>query len=150
MEPIEDDNLISPYGSHYPPNASTLSAMRANSPQIAQIYEALLEETEKHVTPPLTTIHADLVEDAFHYDEVVSCLVTTTDAFGRQLYEYGKGKHTEITLYNPKTGNIVNFEWFQEYEDAHDSLCYHLYSGSWNNTRLWLKVYKTGVKKVAP
>jgi len=149
MEPIEDDNLISPYGSHYPPNASTLAAIKANSPQIAQIYEALLEETEKHIAPPLTTIHADLVESVFHYDEVTSTFTTAANAFGRRLYEYGNGKYTEITLYNPKTGNIVNFVWFAEHEhDVHESLSYHLYAGSWNNTRLWLKVYKTGVKRM--
>ncbi len=144
MEPTEEDSLLSKLlhgmNSRYQTTQITVGPTAA---------EWIKEALDQVVAPPFTTIHADLTKDVFHYDEDASTLVTKANAFGRRLYEYGNGKYTEITLYNPKTGNIVNFVWFAEHEhDVHDSLSYHLYGGWWNNTRLWLKVYKTGVKRM--
>jgi hypothetical protein len=145
MEPTEEDSLLSKLlhgmNSRYQTTQITVGPTAA---------EWIKEALDQVVAPPLTTIHADLTKDAFHYDEDASTLVTKANAFGRRLYEYSKGKYTEITLYNPKTGNIVNFVWSSEFKHPNDDICYHLYSGWWNNARVWLKVYKTGVKKVAP
>jgi len=144
MEPTEEDSLLGKLLSGM--NSNYQTTMTVSSP-VATLYKEALDQV---IAPPLTTIHADLTKDAFHYDEVASTLVTTANAFGKRLYEYSKGIYTEITLYNPKTGNIVNFMWSSEFEHPNDDICYHLYSGWWNNARVWLKVYKTGVKKVAP
>jgi len=142
MEPTEEDSLLGKLLSGM--NSNYQTTMTVSSP-VATLYKEALEQV---IAPPLTTIHADLTESDFHYDEVVSTLVATISAFSK-LYDYNKGEYTEITLRNPKTGNIANFKWFQEHKHMNDDLCYHLYGGSWNNTRLWLKVYKTSVQSRA-
>ena len=136
MEPIDD--LISPYGSHYPPNASTLAAMGAGSPQIMQIYEALLEETRKHTKP--VTIYA-AVNEEFLYNKETDTIYTTVDALGKH-FDTTNARNTTIELYNPATGGHCSFTWRYTHNEPgpksgmhHEYRAYH--DGRWITLCVW-------------
>jgi hypothetical protein len=143
MEPIDD--LLSPYGSHYPPNASTLAAMGAGNPQIMQIYEALLEETRK-LTKPVTIYAA--VNEEFLYNKETDTIYTTVDALG-QHFDPNNVRNTTIELYNPETGNIRTFTWHSTHDTGPKSTMHHDYRGMHEGRKLTLCVWFHSGKNVS-
>lgn len=134
----EEENTINPWGSHYPPNASTLAAMAAGSPQIMQIYEALLEETRKYAKP--VTIAVAIVDEDFWYDKDTDTIYTTVDALGQHFDTYN-AKNTTIELFNPATGGQRTFTWRHTQDTGAKSTMHHEYrahhEGRWINLCVW-------------
>jgi len=143
MEPIDD--LLSPYGSHYPPNASTLAAMGAGSPQIMQIYEALLEETRKHTKP--VTIYA-AVNEEFMYNKETDAIYTTVDALGTH-FDTHNARNTTIELFNPATGGQRTFTWRFTHETGPRSTMHHDYRAMHEGRELTLCVWFWSGKNVS-
>lgn len=133
----EEDNLLSPYGSHYPPNASTIVAMTSGSPQIMQIYEGLLEDTKKY-TKPISIAVA--IDSNYSYSEDTDAIYTTIDALGPH-FDYHNARNTTIKLYNPATGGQRTFTWRSTQDTGAKSTRHHEYRAMHEGRELTLCVW---------
>ena len=141
----EEENTINPWGSHHPPDASTIAAMAAGNPQIQQIYKSFLDEMEKHTKP--ATIYASVNEE-FMYNKENDTIYTTVDALG-QHFNPNNVRNTAIELFNPKTGNIRRFTWRFTHETGPKSTMHHDYRAMHEGRELTLCVWFHSGKNVS-
>ena len=133
----EEENTINPWGSHHPPNASTIAAMAAGNPQIQQIYKSFLDEMEKYAKPVSIAV---AVNEEFDYNKDTDTIYTTVDALGKH-FDTHNAKNTTIGLYNPATGGQCSFTWRFTHDTGPKSTMHHEYrayhEGRWINLCVW-------------
>ena len=145
METQEEDNLLNTWGSHYPPNASTIAAMAAGNPQIQQIYKAFLDEVEKHTKPVSIAV---AIDDSFSYNEDTDAIYTTVDALGEH-FDTTNARTTTIELLNPATGNQRTFTWHSTQDTGAKSTMHHEYRAMHEGRKYTLCVWFYGVKNLS-
>ena len=138
----EEENTINPWGSHHPPDASTIAAMAAGNPQIQQIYKSFLDEMEKYAKPVSIAV---AVNEEFDYNKDSDTIYTTVDALGPH-FDTHNAKNTTIKLYNPATGGQCSFTWRFTHDTGPKSTMHHEYrahhDGRWINLCVWFHSVK--------
>jgi dihydroorotate dehydrogenase len=138
----EEENTINPWGSHHPPDASTIAAMAAGNPQIQQIYKSFLDEMEKYAKPVSIAV---AVNEEFSYNKETDTIYTTVDALGKH-FDTRNAKNTTIELYNPATGGQRTFTWRHTHDTGAKSTMHYEYranhDGRWINLCVWFHSVK--------
>jgi hypothetical protein len=143
----EEENTINPWGSHHPPDASTIAAMAAGNPQIQQIYKSFLDEMEKYAKP--VSIAVAIVDEDFTYNKETDTIYTTVDALGKH-FDTTNARNTTIKLYNPATGGQCSFTWrYTHTEPGPKSVMHHDYRAMHEGRELTLCVWFHSGKNVS-
>ena len=138
----EEENTTNPWGSHHPPDASTIAAMAAGNPQIQQIYKSFLDEMEKYAKPVSIAV---AVNEEFSYNKDSDTIYTTVDALGKH-FDITNARNTTIELYNPATGGQRSFTWRHTQDTGAKSTRHREYrahhEGRWITLCVWFHSVK--------